>query len=97
MTTQTTTRHFHVTENTPGYLPDSDDTNRFEDEAEAIAYADTLADELAESIWEGNGGTEPGQTGKGTGYILTMDPTREHDLGRVIAVDTCYEDCEIPD
>jgi hypothetical protein len=87
-----TARHFHVTENTPGYLPDSDDTNRFELESDAIAYADTLADELAEFIAEPDG-VEAQQTGKGSGYILTYDPSRIHDLGRVIAVDTCYEDC----
>lgn len=88
------TRHYHVTENTPGYLPDSDDLNTFENETEAIAYADQLADELAEHIAElpDNPEGNPGITGKGTGYVLVYDETRMHDLGRVIAVDTCYED-----
>ncbi len=89
-----TLRHFHVTENTPGYLPDSDDDSYFSAETDAIAYADELADELAESIAEGGG--DPQQSGLGTGYVLTMDSTRQYDLGRVIAVDTCFEDCERP-
>jgi len=41
-----------VIENTPGYMPEADEPAEFDTYAEAVAYADELADELAEAGYD---------------------------------------------
>lgn len=83
--------HYHVTENTPGYLPDADDAPRFDVEAEAVAYVTEQAGTLVEDIEDA--GATAHVSGLGTGYVLVNRSDRMHDLGRVIAVDGCVENC----
>lgn len=84
--------HYHVVENTPGYLPDSDDQTLFETEQDAIKYADELTDELVEVIEELLPDDQHASVaGRGTGFVMVGDPSKIHDLGRVISVIACTE------
>jgi hypothetical protein len=82
--------HFHIVENTPGYLPDSDEDYRVETEAEAVeAVAEQVAS-YVESVEE----VEATATvsGAGTTYVLVGRNDRMHDLGRVFEAMACTED-----
>ena len=72
--------HYHVIENTPGYMPESDPyiATSLKDAGD---YALSLARELREGGYIVSGT-------KRTGYYGERD---SHDLGRVITISDCYE------
>jgi hypothetical protein len=71
-----------VIENTPGYLPDSDDPGRFDTYEEAIAHANDLAAEL-----EANDYVCDRPAAGEIGYVISCTTVHKmHDLGRVIEV-----------
>ena len=78
-------RHYHVIENTPGYMPDTEGsthTNR----REAESYAASLARELREDGYKIDGSAR-------RGYLYAE---RDNwDLGRVIEINDCLEDCDL--
>ena len=75
--------HYHVVENTPGYLPDSEPAT-FTSRRDAGSYALSLARELRSDGYHVSGTRE-------TGYYAERDSS---DLGRVIEISDCYEsDC----
>jgi hypothetical protein len=55
-----------------------------------VAYATELADQLADDIREVDG--EPDVKARSSGYMMVVDISREDELERVVAVDTCDED-----
>jgi hypothetical protein len=65
-------RHYHVVENTPGYLPESEPAC-FRTKGEAENYAQSLADELRDQGYRVSGN-------KHNGYYAERD---RNDLGRV--------------
>jgi hypothetical protein len=71
-----------VIENTPGYLPDSDDPAEFEDYADAVAYANELADELEEEGYS----TDRSWASQDNLYAVSATRDDPHDLGRWIEV-----------
>lgn len=80
------TRHYHVIENTPGYLPTSDDPGTFTNRRAAVSYAAELARELREDGYHGRTDFARGWYG-----YLARDA---RDLGRAITIDECREaDC----
>jgi hypothetical protein len=113
--------HFHVIENTPGYLPDSDEPPfPYTSLDAARSYAQERADsyrseayQCAECMHERkghNGGRHDMSTiswirhafrplysvsgNRTEGYVVS-DNSHSHDLGRVIYVTECAEDCEV--
>lgn len=68
--------HYHVIENTPGYLPDSEPAC-FRTKASAEAYARELAEELRGEGYHVSG------SAKGGGYYAERS---RDDLGRVIEI-----------
>lgn len=83
-------KHYHVIENTPGYLPDSDDPGTFSSRRAAGAYATELARELRDTGYHGR--TDFARSGYGH---LERDA---RDLGRSIEIITCHEtDCGTDD
>lgn len=73
---------FFVHESTPGYLPDADEPAFFEEYADAVAYANELADELEADGYT----TDRGWASSGNYYAVKA--TRDaDDLGRFIAVE----------
>jgi hypothetical protein len=80
-------RHYHVVENTPGYLPDDmDNPCIFTNRKEAVTYARELADELREL-----GYRVSGRDGDYYGEL------HANDLGRAIETMECTDDCETVD
>lgn len=80
------TQHWHVVENTPGYLPESDPAT-FDTEQEARDYAKSLADEFREEARY----RKPGAIrSDGFGGYVIGEPN-SGDLGRVIEVMVCEE------
>jgi hypothetical protein len=75
-----TMRHYHVIENTPGYLPDADPAT-FGTFAEARLYATILAGELRDD------GYVVADEGGGCYYAERT----VNDLGRVIETTACHE------
>lgn len=73
-------RHYHVTETTPGYLPDSEPAT-FTNRKRAVSYAFSLVRELREDDYKvtGRDGDYYGETYAG-------------DLGRAIETIECFED-----
>lgn len=82
--------HFHIVENTPGYLPESDEDYRVETEAEAVNEVSAQVTEYVESIEEV--GANATIAGAGTTYVLVGRDDRMHDLGRVFEALACVED-----
>lgn len=77
-------QHYHVIENTPGYLPDSEPAT-FTNRREANRYAAGLAAELREDGYHVYGSAESG---------LYSAERSASDLGRAIEVTPCTEsDC----
>ena len=77
-------RHYHVVENTPGYMPDSD-PGTFTSRRAAVSYAVSLGRELREQ-----GYTVTGRDGDYYGEQSASD------LGRVIETNECHEaECEV--
>lgn len=78
---------FIVIESTPDYLPDADEPAEFEDYADAVAYANELADELEEQGYE----CDRSWASSGNYYAIKCALPREDrvapDLGRFIAVE----------
>lgn len=94
-------RHYHASENTPGYLPEAEGAPYFDREQDALAYVESIVASYIDSIEDEafEAGTSfakvtIGVAGRGTGYVLVTRSDRMYDLGRAFAVDTCYEDCE---
>ncbi len=80
-------RHYHVVENTPGYMPESDPAV-FGSKRAAESYAAELARELREDGYHTSGSAQDGQ------IYAERDAD---DLGRVIEVSKCFEgreDCQ---
>jgi hypothetical protein len=78
--------HWHVIENTPGYLPDSE-PGTYSARVDAVRDATYLARGLREDGYHGR--TSFARNGYG---YLERD-TR--DLGRVITIEPCVEGCEL--
>ena len=75
--------HYHVIENTPGYLPESEPAT-FTNKREAGQYAYSLARELREAGYSVSGNQSDGYYGE----------MHSNDLGRVIEITECQEsDC----
>jgi hypothetical protein len=74
--------HFHVIENTPGYMPDSEPAY-FRSRVNAGGYALELARELREDGYRVSGN-------KSIGYQAHRR-NDDNDLGRVIEIHDCYE------
>ncbi len=73
---------YTVVENTPGYLPESEPAD-FEEYADAVAYANELADELEEQGYV----TDRSWASRDNYYAIQATTSeRIHDLGRVIEV-----------
>jgi hypothetical protein len=71
-----------VIENTPGYLPDSDPAE-FTEYADAVAYANELADELEDQGFT----TDRSWASRDNYYAISAtDPNKTHDLGRTIEI-----------
>ena len=78
-------KHYHVVENTPGYLPDSDEPSPvFTRRDEAGRYAYELAQELRDSGYVVCGNQRDGYRGE--------DRSKMYDLGRVIEIIPCTEE-----
>lgn len=82
--------HYHVVENTPGYLPDSDMPSTYPTKHAAQDAAQELADGYRndfdnEYIVTGN---------KRDGYEIDA-PEKMYDLGRVIEIIPCADNCEV--
>ena len=76
------TMTYLVIENTPGYMPDVEPAE-FDDYAEAVAYANELADELEEEGYT----TDRGWASRDNFYAINATHwDRIHDLGRTIEV-----------
>lgn len=75
---------YHVVENTPGYLPDTVPTC-FKSRRAAESAAADLAREFREDGYRTYGSARIG---------LIHAERDEHDLGRVIEIIECEEDCE---
>lgn len=75
-----------VTENTPGYLPESEPVE-FEEQDEARVYASDLQSRLMDEIFDA-GGTPvvSGSFAQEDIEVHISDSMREHDLGRVISI-----------
>ena len=74
--------HYHVCENTPGYLPDSDPAT-FTSKRDAMAYARSLASELRDDGYH--------VRGSHGNYYGELDA---NDLGRVIETSPCQDGCD---
>ncbi len=71
-----------VIENTPGYMPDTEPAE-FDDYADAVAYANELADELEEDGYT----TDRSWASRDNGYAINATTDAKiHDLGRTIEV-----------
>jgi hypothetical protein len=73
--------HYHVVENTPGYLPDDDDPPIFGSAKAAGEYAYELAESLRESGYKVRGNQRDGYYGE----------RDADDLGRVIEIMPCSD------
>ena len=75
-----------VTENTPGYLPESEPVE-FEEQDEARVYASDLQSRLMDEIFDA-GGTPvvSGSFAQEDTEVHVHDASRRYDLGRVISV-----------
>lgn len=74
---------FSVIENTPGYLPDADEPAEFELYADAVAYANELADELEEQGYV----CDRSWASRDNYYAIHCTTEEKiHDLGRNIEV-----------
>lgn len=84
------TPQFVVIESTPGYMPEADDPAIFDTYAEAVAYANELADELEEQGYE----TDRSWASSGNYYAIKAErsDTVAPDLGRFIAVELVEAD-----
>jgi hypothetical protein len=79
-------RHYHVVENVPGYLPESDpDLCRTKREAE------TCARERARRYREDWDGNYRVRGNSSDGYTV-FDLDKSHDLGVVIEINACTDD-----
>ena len=88
-------RHYHVVENTPGYLPDSDDPAIFTSRRAAERYASSLAQELR-TMYLDHG--EPYHLSGSARNGIIYGERDEADLGRVIEIIDCVEpDCLVVD
>jgi hypothetical protein len=75
-----------VIENTPGYLPDSDDPFTTDDYALAVEYLNERAAEYADDP-DGNFEVEYGiASGDNLAAVIVHDRDKSHDLGRVIEI-----------
>lgn len=74
--------HYHVVENTRGYLPESEPIS-FDTKAAAGSYALSLANELREQGHRVSGNQRDGYTAE--------DPSKMYDLGRVIEILPCSD------
>lgn len=72
---------FTVVENTPGYLPESESPT-FTDYDDAVAYANSLADELEEAGYT----TDRSVASRDNYYAISATTGETHDLGRSIEV-----------
>jgi hypothetical protein len=78
--------HYHVIENTPGYMPDDPDPSVFTSKRDAQAYAQELAESLREDGYHVSGNRRDGYYGE----------RDANDLGRVIEISDCDEpDCTV--
>jgi hypothetical protein len=80
-----------VIENTPGYLPEDDDPPVFDSYAEAVSY---LNERVAEYVDDPDGEftAEPAASSGNYAAAVIHDHSRQHDLGRWIAVERVEED-----
>lgn len=77
-------RHYHVTENTPGYLPENvDNPAVFSSKRSAQSYAYSLAQELREEGYRVSGSEGD--------YYAELSSS---DLGRAIETTACDGECE---
>jgi hypothetical protein len=84
-TTNTQQDSWIVVESTPGYMPESGEPAEFTEYAEAVAYANELADELEEQGYS----TDRGWASSGNYFAIKAErsDTVAPDLGRLIAVE----------
>jgi hypothetical protein len=83
MATSNPNETFIVIENTPGYLPDADEPAEFDNYADAVAYANELADELVEQGYE----CDRSWASRDNYYAIHCETSEKmHDLGRNIEV-----------
>ena len=78
-------RHWHVVENTPGYLPDSEPYT-----TASVGSARAYAQELADGYRQDSDGNYRVVGNHRDGYGIS-DRDRTHDLGRVIEIIECRE------
>ncbi len=71
-----------VVENTPGYLPDSEPAD-FTEYADAVSYANELADQLEEDGYE----CDRSWASSGNYYAIMCARAGEHELGRWIGIE----------
>lgn len=79
--------HYHVIENTPGYLPEDDEPFITYSVTAARQYAKSRADQYRHD-WDGD------YTVRGNmrdGYVIS-DHAKMYDLGRVIKILDCTDD-----
>lgn len=91
-------QQYVVIENTPGYLPEDDDPGIFEDYADAVAYANELADRCVEYYQQGDDDAPTVTVDKGWAssdnlYAISVTSDEPYSLGRWIAVQF-YDDEE---
>jgi hypothetical protein len=80
-------KHYHVVENTPGYLPESDEPMTFTSRRAAERYAAELAAELRELGYRTSGSARSG--------CISAERDSD-DLGRVVEIIDCDDaDCEV--
>ena len=71
-----------VIENTPGYMPD-DESAEFDEYADAVDYANALADELEDNGYE----VDRSWASRDNSFAINATtPAKIHDLGRTIEV-----------
>lgn len=77
------TEQYIVVESGPGYMPGQDEPAEFDNYADAVAYANELADELEEQGYECDRSWASSQN---TYAISCTTSEKIHDLGRTIEV-----------
>lgn len=81
--------HFHIVENTPGYLPEAEGLT-VDTEAEAVAVIAEQVSAYVEDVEDV--GASATVSGAGTTYVLVGRTDRMHDLGRVFEALACTEE-----
>lgn len=80
-----------VIENTPGYLPEDNDSATFENLDEAREYLRDEVERYCESVF-GNEGDPHVSWARDLSRAHVTDPTRQYDRGRVFTVCLRFQD-----